>query len=84
MQVTVADDVKGWPGRVIGQPAGGADQIRPVELTGELGQRAEQARHRHRRLADLLKLAAHKAGVERVQPRHRGGQQVRDLAQQAR
>ena len=80
MQVAVADDVRGRPGRVISQPAGRIYQVRSAELAGEPRQRREQARYRHRDVADLLELAAHQVRVERVQPRHRGGQQIRDLA----
>ena len=84
VQVAVADDVRGRPRRVISQPAGRIGQVRSAELAGEPLQRREQARHRHRHVADLLQLTAHQVRVERVQPRHRGGQQVRDLAQQPR
>jgi hypothetical protein len=80
VQVAVADDVRGRPGRVTSQPAGRIYQVRSAELAGEPRQRREQARYRHRDVADLLELTAHQVRVERVQPRHRGGQQIRDLA----
>jgi len=35
MQVTVADDVPGRPGRMIGQPAAGLGQVRPAGFGGE-------------------------------------------------
>ena len=84
MQVAVADNVRGWPGRVIRQPAGRIYQVRSAEFAGEPRQRREQARYRHRDVADLFQLTAHQVGIERVQPCHRGGQQVRNLAQQPR
>jgi hypothetical protein len=45
MQVTVADDVRGRRGRVIGQPAGHPDQVGAPELGGELRQHRDQASH---------------------------------------
>ena len=83
MQVAVADHVRGRRGRVLGQPAGRPDQVGAAELDGELRQHRDQARHRYRHPADLLELAAHHVRVERVQPGHRPGQLLRDLAQQA-
>ena len=82
MQVTMADDVGSRPGRMIRQPAGHAGQVRAAELDGGSLQCREQPGYRHGHLADLLELAAHQVRVERVQPRHRRGQQIRDLAQQ--
>ena len=84
VQVAVADDVRGRPGRVVRQPATRVGQVRTAERTGEPYQRREQPRHRHRHLANLLQLTAHQVRVERVQPRHRGGQQIRNLAKQSR
>jgi hypothetical protein len=84
VQVAVADDVRGWPGRVISQPTARVSQVRSAERTGEPHHRREQPCYGHRHLAELLQLTADQAGVELVQPRHRGGQQVRDLAQQPR
>jgi DNA-binding transcriptional MerR regulator len=84
VQVAVADNVRSRPGRVIRQPAGRIYQVRSAEFAGEPRQRREQVRYRHRDVADLFQLTAHQVGIERVQPCHRGGQQVRDLAQQPR
>ena len=82
MQVTVADDLRGRPGRVIGQPAGGADQVRAPELIREPRQHRDQPGHGHRHLPDLLELAAHEVGVEGMQPGHRSGEPLGDLAEQ--
>src|SRR5690349_6747031 len=84
VQVAVADDVRGRTGRVISQPAGRIYEVRSAEFAGKPCQRREQARYRQRDVADLLQLTAHQVGIERVQPCHRGDQQIRNLPQQPR
>jgi hypothetical protein len=78
VEIAVTDHVRRRWRRMIEEPCGGISQVGATTFGSPHPQPVEQARNGGDDAGDLAQLVANRLGVQRVEPRHRNRQRVRD------